>query len=233
MEATETDAEAVVGDECHIVARTPGGPRFGAIPADAVDDYANLILLCKVDHKRVDDQPNFFTAERLQAIKTAHESWVHTSLSAQAPQAFNYRIRKGREEQRFRLVLLSSGSELVNLVTGSYGYDFDHDDLESEAEVEMVADFLQELHDLGDLYDDMESGERVRTRFRLSSALQDLSEGGFLVYGGKLQRVLEVGNDHSPWPISMVRVLRASNPIIQRNDSVEEPTTTDASTPAG
>jgi hypothetical protein len=233
LEATETDAESVVGDECHIIARSPGGPRSGAISEQAVDECANLILLCKVDHKRVDDQLNYFTADCLRAIKTAHEAWVHTSLSAQAPRSFQYRIRKGPDETKFRLTLVNSASELLIYVTGSYGYDFDHDELENEDEVEMVADFLQELHDLGDIYDDIESGERVRTRFRLSTALRDLAESGFLVYGGKLQRILDVGDDRSPWPISVVRVFRATNPVIQRMDDGEATSTEEsASGPA-
>lgn len=219
--ATESDAEAVVGDECHIEARNAGGPRAGVDAEQTVDDYDNLILLCKIDHKRIDDQKNYFTVERLQAIKMAHEAWVHTSLSAQAPTSFQYRIRKGPDEQRFRLTLLSSARELLSLVSSSYGYDFDHDELESENEVDLVADFLQELHDIGDTYDEIESGERVRISFQLGNAVRELAERGFLVYGGKLQRVLEIGNDRSPWPISMIRVMRASNPAIQRDEGDE------------
>jgi hypothetical protein len=38
--------------------------------------YDNLILLCSIDHKRVDDQPEHFTIERLKSIKLDHEAWV-------------------------------------------------------------------------------------------------------------------------------------------------------------
>lgn len=43
--------------------------------------YANLILLCNVHHKQVDDQVNHFTVERLTSMKMEHELWVRTSLS--------------------------------------------------------------------------------------------------------------------------------------------------------
>jgi hypothetical protein len=43
-----------------------------------VDGYDNLILLCRKDHKRLDDQVEHFTAERLAAIKVGHEAWVQT-----------------------------------------------------------------------------------------------------------------------------------------------------------
>jgi hypothetical protein len=213
MEATATDSESIVGDECHIVARSPDGPRAGEIAEDSVDECSNLILLCKVDHKRVDDQQNYFHLERLRAIKTAHEVWVHTSLSAQVRPSFQYRIGKGPNDEQFRLILMKSARDLINVVTGCDEGDFDHDELENELEVETVADFLQELHDL-EMYDDVESGERVRTRFRLSQGLTDLTQSGFVVYGGKLRRVLEIRDERFPWLISVIRVLRTSNPFI-------------------
>ena len=75
--ATDTDREAVVGDECHIVSGSPGGPRYdAAFPAEEVDAYENLILLCKVHHKQVDDQPVEFDAARLRALRRRHEEWV-------------------------------------------------------------------------------------------------------------------------------------------------------------
>lgn len=73
---TDTDDPSVIGQEAHIVARSPSGPRPGQI-ADP-DGYHNLILLCSKDHKRVDDQVGYFTVERLKAIKLAHEIWVKT-----------------------------------------------------------------------------------------------------------------------------------------------------------
>ncbi|WP_327141144.1 HNH endonuclease [Nocardia sp. NBC_01327] len=76
LDATATDRESVVGDEAHIVAQSSGGPRAGLIPAGELDKYDNLILLCKVHHKQVDDQPMFFNAEHLRQLKAAHERWA-------------------------------------------------------------------------------------------------------------------------------------------------------------
>ncbi|WP_330182161.1 HNH endonuclease [Nocardia sp. NBC_01503] len=76
LEATATDRESVVGDEAHIVAQSGGGPRAGLIPAADLDKYDNLILLCKVHHKQIDDQPRFFNAEYLRELKAAHERWA-------------------------------------------------------------------------------------------------------------------------------------------------------------
>ena len=80
VERTANDPAAIVGDEAHIVARSAGGPRAGLLEESALDAYENLILLCKVDHKTVDDQPNEYTIDRLHAIKSQHEAWVRQTL---------------------------------------------------------------------------------------------------------------------------------------------------------
>lgn len=81
-ESTDSDPASVFGEEAHIVAQSPGGPRAGYI-AD-VDGYDNLILLCSNDHKRIDDQPEHFTVERLKKIKLAHETSVRAQCEVRA-----------------------------------------------------------------------------------------------------------------------------------------------------
>jgi hypothetical protein len=59
IDATETDDEALVGDACHIVGDSADGPRGNSSLTDEErDKYANLLLLCKVHHKEIDDQQN-------------------------------------------------------------------------------------------------------------------------------------------------------------------------------
>jgi len=85
MEATPQDSESVVGDECHIVSEKPKGPRYDAdFPPDHIDSYSNLILLCRVHHKMVDDQEETFTADILRKLKANHESWVSQALASAA-----------------------------------------------------------------------------------------------------------------------------------------------------
>ncbi len=70
MSETAADDDAVIGDECHIVSAKPNGPRSSKkLSADEYDKPANLLLLCKVHHKQVDDQENTFTIERLIPIQ--------------------------------------------------------------------------------------------------------------------------------------------------------------------
>ncbi|CCH33054.1 tetratricopeptide repeat protein [Actinosynnema sp. NPDC047251] len=88
-ERTSTDEDSIVGDEAHIAARSPGGPRHGECPPAQVDRYANLVLLCRVDHKKVDDQPLHYTTELLRKLKKDHEAWVERLLDSAAHQAGN------------------------------------------------------------------------------------------------------------------------------------------------
>src|ERR1035437_71496 len=74
VEATELDDPAVVGDECHIVSGKPDGPRHDpSFPPEDIDGYPNLILLCRVDHKTVDDQWRTFDVVPLTRLKDDHE----------------------------------------------------------------------------------------------------------------------------------------------------------------
>lgn len=81
LSETETDNESIIGDEAHIVAKSIDGPRGkNKLSVPERDKYDNLILLCKVHHKQIDDQPEHFTVEKLIQIKKNHELWVKTNL---------------------------------------------------------------------------------------------------------------------------------------------------------
>jgi len=76
----------LIGEECHIIAREPGGPR--GLPATSpvnLDSYANLILLCSNHHTYVDDRSELFTVDGLREMKAKHEDWVRQSLSVFDP----------------------------------------------------------------------------------------------------------------------------------------------------
>lgn len=221
-DATPNDPAAVVGDECHIVAQSAGGPRAESSGVD-LDAESNLVLLCRVDHKRVDDQPKYYSVERLRAVKLAHESWVHSSLSSEPPQQINVRIRP-KDKVPTLLHIVASGVELLALTNNVMAYDFSHDDVETEVEVELISDFLQSLQEYGEAGDDLEQSGRVKARFDLGRMAMSLAEAGWIVYGGKVPHVLEGGvNPPSNWPIATVRVKRARN-VIAEIDEAEEKT---------
>lgn len=81
MNETETDDESIIGDEAHIVAQKQNGARGDSnFPIEKIDKCGNLILLCKIHHKLVDDQFNTFSVEVLQDMKIEHENWVKEKL---------------------------------------------------------------------------------------------------------------------------------------------------------
>lgn len=104
---TATDDDAVVGDECHVVARSVDGPRGGQIEAELVDDVSNLLLLCKTHHKLVDDQPGQYTSDVLRTLKAEHEVWVDRALEiAVEPPAPEGQILAALEERLLRIEFL-------------------------------------------------------------------------------------------------------------------------------
>jgi len=81
VDATETDDDSVIGDECHIIAREANGPRGQLdVSPEQRDQFDNLILLCKNHHKEIDDQPSKYTVEKLHHLKDQHIAWVTNTL---------------------------------------------------------------------------------------------------------------------------------------------------------
>ena len=71
------DTEAMVGEICHIRARSPGGPRYDATQTEqARHAFENLVSLCRNHHAVVDGNPGLYPAESLQAMKAAREDGV-------------------------------------------------------------------------------------------------------------------------------------------------------------
>lgn len=79
-DATNLDEASLIGEECHIVAQSPEGPRGSHRDGVEIDSYENLILLCRNHHKTIDDQTNRFSVETLRLLKQAHEALVRASL---------------------------------------------------------------------------------------------------------------------------------------------------------
>ncbi len=65
----------VLGEICHIKARSPEGPRYDP-DQDEKERHAfeNLLLLCPAHHKIVDDNPDEYTVEWLLETKAQHEA---------------------------------------------------------------------------------------------------------------------------------------------------------------
>ena len=212
LDATSASDESVVGEECHIVSGKDQGPRYDpTFPPERLDEPENLTLLCRNHHKMVDDQRKTYTVERLQSLKATHESWVSSTLNEdKLPQPV--RVRGIKENIPDFLVRLTSGIDILKIVDGAMGYSFENDDLQSEAEVELVGQFLQEVQDWGDLSPDLEAADRVKTSFRITGLLRELEQAGFWVFGERENKRIEGGvGPPSAFPIAILRVVRSTN----------------------
>ena len=79
---SETDDSSLIGEEAHIVGKKDDSPRGKSdLPFEQRDKFDNLILLCSIHHKIVDDQENTYTVEILQNYKREHLNWVKNNLS--------------------------------------------------------------------------------------------------------------------------------------------------------
>jgi hypothetical protein len=196
----------VVGDEAHIVARSPGGPRAGQIPSSQLDTYDNMILLCKIDHKRVDDNPSHYTSDRLRQIKLDHEKWVDSSLEPTFKPTLRWTVPK---DLVVTLELMASGSKLLSVTNSVLSVTFDHVEPSSEDEAELIGSIEQDIRDYGDLWSDLGSTDRVRAEFQMTEQINALSEGGLLVYAGRYVSTLHGPHSKEPWPVAVVKIERA------------------------
>ena len=221
--ATTVDGDAVVGDECHIVSGKVGGPRHATgLPPERLEHLGNLILLCRVHHKMVDDQCETYTAEVLRKLKENHEKWVASALAEDDRKA-PVRIRRLKGNVPAVLSRVTSGQEIMRITGGAFAYSFDHDEPESDTEVDLIGDFLQEAQDWGDLWSDLEAGGQVRAGYRMSTLIRELQEAGFWVFGGReIQRIEGGEHEPSPWPVAILRVVRDTSPEIICFDNADE-----------
>jgi len=72
-----TDRETIVAVMAHIKGKKPGSARYDPnMSQKERDSEDNLILVCPTCHKKIDDQPETYTANKLLQIKTEYEKWV-------------------------------------------------------------------------------------------------------------------------------------------------------------
>ena len=149
VDHTDIDDEAVVGDECHIISARSKGPRHDpAFPTEEIDAPGNLILLCRVHHKMVDDQHATYTVEVLSKLKDNHEAWVRSCLAEETTPPV--RFRRIKENVPSHLFRLTRGTDVTAITGGASAYSFSHDEPKSESEAELIASFLQNAQDWGE-----------------------------------------------------------------------------------
>ncbi|WP_142685955.1 HNH endonuclease [Chitinophaga polysaccharea] len=197
---TEESKNLNIGDECHLISEKPNGPRHTPDYND-YDGYDNLILLCRNHHRTIDELYETYTTDIIKAIKSNHEDWVKSSLD----------VKDNNKTDVEFLPRIHSGKELVAIISDVYGYEFNHDELNNQDEVNLVGAFLQNLEDWGDLIgmDSFESGRRTQLGFDLNNQIRDIEENGFFVFGKRQSKV--VYENSGKWEVATVMVIRQNN----------------------
>jgi tetratricopeptide (TPR) repeat protein len=73
----------ILGEQAHIIAASPNGPRGESGPGE--EGYDNLILLCPDCHRLIDKAPADHPESVLRQRKEEHELWVRRALPAHLP----------------------------------------------------------------------------------------------------------------------------------------------------
>lgn len=211
IDSTNVDDESIVGEECHIVSPQLNGPRHVEKGENFdYDDYSNLILLCRVHHKMIDDQVNEYTEKKLVDYKKEHERWVNEKLDANKIKPIRIRRRNGQGNNF--LMRVTSGRHLFNIVKDTCAFGFDNDDPENKTELELISELMQLGSDLGEMGDLLEPAQIMRTSFDLTNLIKQLEEAGFWVFGKRENQIIEGGVlEPSNWPVAFVSVLRNTN----------------------
>jgi hypothetical protein len=167
MDISETDDPTLVGEECHIVAKEENGPRGRSdLTPEQRDLYGNLMLMCAVHHKVIDDNPVLYDVALLHEMKKQHEAWVRHSLEGFDP------ARQREEEQLAGIIQEWEQRARLN------DWDAWVSSLTCNGQPRILEVRMKELHDLGEwlfrrIWPDVDQDiQAAFSNFR--SVLQDL-----------------------------------------------------------
>jgi len=219
VDADSTDLPwLILGEEAHIIARKPGGPRGLVGDRTILDEYENLILLCADDHKRVDLQPAVYSAADLRGLKLDHERWAEEKFAGAAEEPM--RLVKAPDEDSIPMQPIATGAAVWDLVAGSGLYFIRSIEDDSDQGASDAADeFLSNARDCGDISEEILAtglGAVREAQRSLQEMLFGLWERNLFVYGRRVTRTLKGGRGvPTPFDVTHLTVL-ASDELRER-----------------
>ena len=112
---------------------------------------------------------------------------------------------------------MEDGTKLTEVIVGAYAYRINHDHPKTEEEADLLAGAIQSIQDWGEIWSDIESGDRVEASFELSQFINELEGNGFWVFGLRTNEEYP-GIKGDKWPIANVLIMRSDNPKIIKLD---------------
>jgi len=210
QEVKNSDANLIIGQQCHIVSEAGKGPRSNPNFNKDYDSYVNLILLCSNDHKRIDDLTDIYTVDKLIQLKKSHEHWVKTTLEKDASAFAN-------DEQNIKsLPLIKSGKQLLDIIKGSHMSDFDNEEFRTIEEAEKVGHLFDLLKYYIDILDDIRFLDLAKLGIELNDEIKEIEQIGFLIFGMKrrLRINLKDGKNMGAFETASLVMVRKDNPSI-------------------
>lgn len=218
VEADEapTSAPTVIGQECHIVARSPTGPRAGEADDTEVDGYGNLILLCPNCHVLIDSRPDLFPRAELLRIKAEHEQKVARRSAPPEPLRWTYQDRF--DDLKFHR--MATGDMLIGVLESTLSFNHGHPpDLTSEQRA-LAGDLFQEAAEWGDAHDVVGPKGRFEAADRFHELIEELRELGLYVYAAQRRAKLTGGVAAEPydWRHAVIYVFHEAD-VLQDRDA--------------
>jgi hypothetical protein len=212
LDGKRADETSIVGIECHIRSLKPNGPRHdNHYPLGQIDDYKNLILLCGVHHKIIDDLCNEYTTDNLIKIKTDHEEWVAQQLSPES-KLIHPKVVRVKENIPTHLLQMTSGKQLAYLINGCAAMSYCYDDTFSKQEVSLTSDFLQEIQDYVDVYTELDISIRIESEMLLNDYIEKLDKKNIWVFAMIENRIITGGNNSDEiFPVLIIQLLFKDN----------------------
>lgn len=206
-----TYQDVIIGEECHIISSSPKGPRHNTNIKIGFDDYDNLILLCSIHHKVIDEQVDVYTVPTLLLIKSQHEVQIKKILDE---------IANSPKENADVVSRVMSGKQLVEIIDSVHGYSFDNEDVKTKEEADVIAAFFENMEDYGDVMsmDTFEKSRQIHLGLQFNEELNALDKLGFWVFGERRKRRItyEGTTKTDIWEVAVLHVVRNSSPNIIR-----------------
>jgi transcriptional regulator with XRE-family HTH domain len=114
-----------------------------------------------------------------------------------------------------------SGPTVLDLVEQGEPVGFQIDRLD-ESEVDLVVDFIESLHMLSGMWNEIEPDDHEKARRILSSKIEGLDTHGLWVFGGRSQENSPDGTENKLMKVVRFAIVRAENPRIFQPKSLSE-----------
>lgn len=158
-------------------------------------------MLCRNHHKTVDELVDTFNEEVLRYLKLNHEVWIKKTLN----KAINN--EKGQTIKPKFLTRITSGKELLYIISDSHGSRMDFEEIENEEEAEYIGGVLQEIFNFGEISGMVEIYDKVKMSLSLTEKIKDLAEKGYYIFGERNMERIKFGNGSiNKWDVATLIV---------------------------